>query len=333
MRTVTGSHLTVECYDANVWLQERNLIRVTANDSRIKTIQLKEGHHTAQVVATYTLDVRSQVVIDATEILRRGGDWDIGMGLATLYIIDPLDGSYIQLSASVAGLIRPNAGFIPKRETDAIIEPPSVMLASIDTLLPIEQRVTGLQFECYADVFSEIHRYTDTGRDIPAYVSGGGLEFFDADHSVVNIKYLTTKRGYEPKAKNVRILRLDCDKNYAAVRWVSAAGVKKIHTFEVVKRKSETAEQYELLTYDGSYNVTKGRKDGLTLKLDGLNNYDMWYYSDVCHSSFVEVSLDGLEWQRVNVTTKAISFPDGNAGKLNTLLVELNYKKYDAFSL
>ncbi len=133
--------------------------------------------------------------------------------------------------------------------------------------------------------------------------------------------------------RRIPIRPLMCGREYVAVRWVSCTGATRVHTWMVSKRKSESANNVNLLTQDGSYNVAKGRKDGFAIRLEGLMTYDYWYYSDVCYSSDVEVSFDGETWQRVNVVTKGVTLMDGDAGKLNNLEVELNYKEYDAVGM
>ena len=80
------------------------------------------------------------------------------------------------------------------------------------------------------------------------------------------------------------------------------------------------------------YDDVKGREDSFTIRLDGLNNYDLWYYADLITSSSVKVTLDGEKWQKVQVTEKNITLPDGEANN-GILEISLNYAKYDAVAM
>ena len=98
-------------------------------------------------------------------------------------------------------------------------------------------------------------------------------------------------------------------------------------------RKQTTKNAYSLLPIDGEYIEIKGREDGFTLRLDRLNTYDLWYYSDVLQSSNVQVSDDAQGWQRVQVTEKSITLPDGEAGTNGVLEIAVNYREYDAVAM
>lgn len=126
---------------------------------------------------------------------------------------------------------------------------------------------------------------------------------------------------------------LDCEHTYAAVRWVSATGLTRVHTFEVRDLTQTADETISLETPDGTYDQLRSRRDSFKLYLGGLNSYDYWYYSDVINSSTVEVSLDGENWRRVEVTTKSVTIPNANSGKLNNLDINVNWREYDAVAM
>jgi hypothetical protein len=89
---------------------------------------------------------------------------------------------------------------------------------------------------------------------------------------------------------------------------------------------------YQLLTLDNSYDEIKGRVDNFDLYIDELLPYDLWYYADVVTSSKVEVSLDGQNWHRVQVTTKNVTIPTGTMGN-GKLEITVNWRKYDAVTM
>lgn len=126
---------------------------------------------------------------------------------------------------------------------------------------------------------------------------------------------------------------LDCERTYAAVRWVSATGLTRVHTFEVRDLAQTADDNISLETPDGTYSQLRGRTDGFKLCIDNLNAYDYWYYADVINSSTVKVSLDGENWRTVEVTTKSATIPNANSGKLSKLEITVNWREYDAVNM
>jgi hypothetical protein len=129
--------------------------------------------------------------------------------------------------------------------------------------------------------------------------------------------------------EHINLRELECGHVYAAVEWTSFSGVTRRHTFEVVKQTSEPINEVQIETINNEYDERKGRRDGFTLKLEGLSRYDMWYYGDILTSSKVRVSLDGTTWRQVQVTGKAIELPTSDEGALNVLEIPVNYRHYD----
>lgn len=124
-----------------------------------------------------------------------------------------------------------------------------------------------------------------------------------------------------------------CDVEYVFVRWVSFTGITRCHIIPARKATISTADAFSLLPIDNEFVNIKGREDGFTLAMDGLNQYDLWYYADIITSSKVEVSIDnGTTWDRVEITDKSITLPDGERtdGKLE---IQVNWKRYDAVAL
>lgn len=316
MRTFTDHGLTVIAFDANVWLQERNLLRVTDEQSQAgEPINLYRvtGTTTTRytLISTYSTDSRGEVIIDLSDYIRvHAKDTDRRVA------IENRVGNNVIIDFTAAGLINPTNVLIPQNSMriPVLVSFPSVCFLPIDNV-PTIFELRGVPAGSGWEAGSYDGNFEEGANEIP--------------NSVSLFNYGDMARNHGSKVLNP----LECNKTYAAVRWVSFTGATRCHTWEVVRSKTETSSAFELETADGSYNTVKGRVDGFSLRLDGLNDYDYWYYSDVCHSSSVEVSLDGVTWQRVDVTTKGVTIPDGNAGKLNTLIVELNYRKYDAVTM
>lgn len=306
MRTLTDGSLIVQAFDAGVWKQERNVLVIT--DTEVQAVTLYRQAAQWQKLATYKLDDAGRVVIDLSDYVR--------VNQTGVIVVEDDDQNAVFVDYNVVGLINPTNVLIPKNSMriPVLVSFPSVCFLPIDNV-PTIFELRGVPAGSGWEAGSYDGNFEEGANEIP--------------NSVSSFNYGDMARNYGSKVLNP----LECNKTYAAVRWVSFTGAIRCHTWEVVRSKTETSGAFELETADGSYNTIKGRVDGFSLRLDGLNDYDYWYYSDVCHSSSVEVSLDGVTWQRVDVTTKGVTIPDGNAGKLNTLIVELNYRKYDAVTM
>lgn len=133
--------------------------------------------------------------------------------------------------------------------------------------------------------------------------------------------------------QSVAIVPRLCGVNYAAVRWVSATGHKRQATWEYGEHKQQTGDVVSIENVTGEYAGSKGREDGLTLRLDGLTAFDVWYYGDIITSSSVELSLDGSTWRAVKVESKDVTIPDGDGGELQELKVNITYAEYDAVAM
>lgn len=306
MRTLTDGSLIVQAFDAGVWKQERNVLVIT--DTEVQAVTLYRQAAQWQKLATYKLDDAGRVVIDLSDYIR--------VNQTGVIVVEDDDQNAVFVDYNVVGLINPTNVLIPQNSMriPVLVSFPSVCFLPIDNV-PTIFELRGVPAGSGWEAGSYDGNFEEGANEIP--------------NSVSSFNYGDMARNHGSKVLNP----LECNKTYAAVRWVSFTGATRCHTWEVVRSKTETSSAFELETADGSYNTVKGRVDGFSLRLDGLNDYDYWYYSDVCHSSSVEVSLDGVTWQRVDVTTKGVTIPDGNAGKLNTLIVELNYRKYDAVTM
>lgn len=328
MRTFTDGNLTVVAPDFVVWLQEKNLLFITGEAGH------RVGVHYRSYVPTYTLDEEGKAVVDISELLRVAP-----LTTTTPFVFD-YDGEQmlIEIYFTRGGLINPKNVLIPHDETLAkILAFDNAELALLQNELFIVPPAKMIMAPTNVQIAFELNSVLVAERDYDMFMSA----LVDGNWSAVRIqnacvlprramRFILNEDYIGTNLIDRTLQPMECGKRYAAVRWVSFTGQTRCHTFEVVKANSNTIDSVELLTIDGSYNVVKGREDRFGLRLDNLTAYDFWYYSDVCHSSKVEVSMDGVEWQQVDVLTKTVSLPDGDAGKFNTLNVELKWRKYDA---
>lgn len=242
-----------------------------------------------------------------------------------LFFRQELSTTQINITVNVVGLINPANALIPKHDVAdaAYVVPPTKIISS-------NGFYTSLQFELrpISPYLSwTIKEWDDTGALVYQGTTPGGAVVLD-DTIVSKIELTNSGKVI------TRVFRsMLCDKEYALVKWISFTGVERRHVWEVVKHTISQADVTSLVTMDENYREIKGRVDGLTLMLDGLNAYDFWYYSDVVLSSNVQISLDGgVTYERVQVTSKSATIPDGD-GANGKLEITINWRHYDAVNM
>ena len=139
--------------------------------------------------------------------------------------------------------------------------------------------------------------------------------------------------GTKEVVQSVIVQKRLCGVTYADVRWISATGHERIATMELREHTVAVGDKLNIEAADGEYDERKGREDNLVLRLQGLTQYDVWYYGDIVTSSSVDISLDGSTWRTVRVTSKDVTIPDGNGGELQELKVTITYADYDAVAM
>lgn len=119
----------------------------------------------------------------------------------------------------------------------------------------------------------------------------------------------------------------ECGRVYGSFRWVSREGVIKQHIFEI-RNQNRGAEAVEFLTIPENFDVRKAQSYGFVGYIDGLTDYDLYYYSDIVTSSKVEFSFDGVNnFRRVNITTDNIEIYTGRENQELTFdVVFCNYE-------
>lgn len=122
----------------------------------------------------------------------------------------------------------------------------------------------------------------------------------------------------------------------ALLEWESFVGLKKQHVFKVSEQKIVSANDYSLALLDNAPNAVKGREESLTLYIDELDAYDIWYYSDILTSSSVQLLAADEQLMgtgiSVEVVTKNVTIPSGDKadGKIE---FEILIKRYDAVAM
>lgn len=296
---------------ANIWKQDRFIIKFTANSAGMTVLLWTNRHGSvSSPLAKYTADADGMVYIDMSDYIRTYVDGTSVTSLTiTVYDVSSTTSTVV---GYYKGLIDPANVIIPPHELAAYIVPPSLMY--IDGT----QNDT-VKAELYA---TDLTNYTVSG-DANLATNKRYIGRIEGDFT---LSRLTASESYSPKT-------FACDVRYGLVRWTSLTGTTRAHYMEVCKPTISTKDNYSLLRLDNEYEEMKGRTDGLTLRLTGLNAYDVWYYSDVLTSGRVELSLDeGTTWVRVQITNKSVTIPDGEAidGKVE---LQVNWRRYDAINM
>ena len=318
----TRGNLTVEYnFGEGVWTMQKNVLRVSvagASESVQVTLELDD-------LITYQTDNSGRVLIDLSDYLRtieQGGS----VTLAVSY-----NGDLVTISADIVGLIDPREMIIPPATRYEMvgcvsIAPPHKWLQSLFGLSDsvefyITQQTQSAEFRYLSGALSNVSKTLAAGLNelqIPADASGMNLRCVIDD--VARLQRYTRSA-------------LLCGRTYAAVEWISRAGMKKRHTLEVtrVTYSTDGATEFQIAL---GFDVTKGQAVGFTLRLQGLTRYDYWYYSDIITSNDVRVALveadaDLGDETRVQVVTSKAVVPD-SAGSYD-LEIEVKYKRYDEF--
>lgn len=302
-----------------LWKQERLIAYIEAHSQAEATIKFWSDLHGSQSApfATYTTQANGKCYIDLTDYMRAF------RSVTKLLFYDSSNTTTYEVTCSVVGLINPHGALKPEPvvpETDIL--PPSLMYKAVS------QYGAQIQFEMYgistSYYWATLHMFT-----MPGNVEIDKARTVALANSVTALKLLY----YNGMVYQTSFIKpLLCDHAYAMVRWVSLSGVTRCHTFEMLKETAESAGNYSLLPIDNEYVTIKGRKDGVTMHIEGLTPYDVWYYADVLTSSKVEVSLDGTNWAQVDVDTKSVTIPEGTSAN-NKFEFKVNYKRYDAVAM
>ena len=297
--------ITLATTNVAYWKQERLILTYNGNGDKLHIWSSLSGSY-ASPIAKYTPDTDGNVYIDLTDYIRAYGN-------CSVYLQDEAQGASVYTATiTVEGLINPWNVIVPYHYGNDYtrVQMPNKMI----------EPIVG------APLIAEFY-YNGAG----ALFTGGATISQDARQITI-----TGDFSYKPVpygvSRNYNLVRRMCELEYAYVRWVSFSGITRVHVFEISKLKTDTADAYSMLPIDNEYIEIKGRVDGFNLYLDDLLPYDLWYYADVIISSKVEVSLDGQNWNQVQVTNKNVTIPTGEIGN-GKIEITVNWRKYDAVTM
>lgn len=310
MRNYESKGWNVTAFDNAVYLQEKMIVSVTDSQMNGGIVKLykQPSKESQYLLASYHTDEHFSVDIDLTDYIRAF------RSLGQITIVADDDATF-NITWSVAGLINPSSLIIPRQtkyDEPWTIFFPAMMLkdCGFGNIVELQGVGSGAGWEAGSYGSGDLHNGSN---EFPV-----GLTIFEFG---------------DVNAHTCVLKPLECGVRYATVEWTSCTGSIKRHTWIVKGVTSEVDETINLQTLDGVSRQIKGRRDGFTIALGGLNAYDIWYYSDIIFSSNVRISLDGQTWRNVSVEGKSVTLPDGDFGEFSKLEINVNYRRYDAFGL
>lgn len=153
--------------------------------------------------------------------------------------------------------------------------------------------------------------YTLYGGDIQAEV--GALADFTFDGSEVaaptNEQYVECILGEASNDVTINdwhtvLQDVPCGQPYKLVQWRGRLGGQKEHYWLIKDRKWSVGDSVELQSR--GYEARKAATETMTLYIDDLSDYDVYYYADLITSDVV--IIDG---KQASVKTSSITYPNG----------------------
>lgn len=300
------------------WLSDRLLVLVQVNGQETGTEELLL--YCAPIGwVPYALDTNRYCIMDLTDIVRtyQGQTISIGWGQHPI----PQEDEAVIIRTGALGLINPAGVLIPEREDDDLcaINAPSVMLAPFGSL--------QIVFEMWASDENSYYFATGRVKENPGDTVQNFARTVTLSHDTNHVEFWHLN---DDAYRVLDIQPLSCERTYACVEWVSFTGQTRRHIFEISKAEVDSDEVISLENLANQWTEIKGRVDCFNLRLENLNRYDLWYYSDIITSSRVRVTIDGVNWYDVQVNGTKYVIPETNAGKFSTLEIPIKFRRYDA---
>lgn len=317
MRNINTSTLTVRIFDADPYLNERNML--TFRSTKVGTITLYIN--SVAVMSVAYPKANSDVTLDLSDIVKTYPN------PVTAILTDTSTTASITWNAS-GKLVNPDTTIRPAYNKENL-------------LVNFDPTNGGL-------IFAPSSTYS--GDTFIAYSGGGGVTFdyyslgqdtldnnfydypTETTDKVINI---LTGNGNEKVVLELR--SFDC-RRYCALRWESMfkKNIYKNHTFviaEISGEADDTTECYNVID-DGTSRLLKNRVEKCVVLLENLTTYDVWYYSDLITSNnvffdFIENGQRVGKERRVQVLSKSLSTSMNDAKRVD-LQFEILIKKIDA---
>ena len=317
MRTINTSTLTITIFDADPYLNERNMM--TFRSTKVGTITLYINS-VAVMSITYP-KANLDVTLDLSDIVKTYPN------PTTATLTDGTTTATITWSAS-GKLVNPDTTIRPAYNKESL-------------LVNFDPTNGGLIFAPSS---------TFSGDTFIAYSGGGAITFDmvssgndtvdDTAYDVVTEPIDKEINLFTGKNNEVIVLELrsfDC-RRYCSLRWESMfkKNLYKNHTFviaEISGEADDTTECYNVID-DGTARLLKNRVEKCVVLVENLTPYDVWYYSDLITSNnvffdFIENGQRVGKERRVQVLSKSITTSMNDAKRVD-LQFEILIKKIES---
>lgn len=317
MRNINISTLTIKIFDADPYINERNLM--TFRSTKTGTITLYINGVAVMRVAYPQANL--DVTLDLSDIVKTYP------APTTATLNDGATTAHVTWSAS-GKLVNPDTTIRPNYGKESL-------------LVNFDPTNGGLIFAPSSTFPGDTFlAYSGGGTITFDMVSSGNDTVDDAVYDVITEPTDKVINIFTGKGNEVVVLELrsfDCRK-YCALRWESMfkKNIFKNHTFiiaEVSGEADDTTECYNVID-DGTSRLLKNRVEKCVVLVENLTPYDVWYYSDLITSNnvFFDFIEDGQrvgKERRVQVLSKSLTTSMNDAKRVD-LQFEILIKKIEA---
>ena len=317
MRTINTSTLTIRIFDADPYLNERNMMKFRSTKSGLVLLYINS---VPVMLIAYPQQGR-EVTLDLSDIVR------IYPNPSSVTLTDTSTTATITWSAS-GKLVNPATTIRPAYNKESFLvnfDPTNggVIFAPSSTYI-------GDTFIAYSGGGSITFNYQSIGQDTIDNI----MYDYPTEQTDKTIDIYT---GNGDEVVVLELRSFDC-RRYCALRWESMfkKNLYKNHTFviaEISGEADDTTECYNVID-DGTSRLLKNRVEKCVVLVENLTPYDVWYYSDLITSNnvffdFIENGQRVGKERRVQVLSKSLTTSMNDAKRVD-LQFEILIKKIDA---
>ena len=304
MRTQTIGNIKVTLFDEVVYDREKNLVvveRLTATPTWVD-LQVDNYGNTIR----YYFDQTDKITIDWSDIIRSADGGEVNITAET--------SEYFNFEYTA------KHGVMPMNT----IEPPYVMWQAAAQSIEVIHNYGFLLDALVNNVWVEV---------VATHITYNGAILIPYRATYIRYKLGTADDDIEDIPYSYILLKNTfCSQRFVRIKWLSSYGNYKQQLFEVEDRTTESTERQEKATLTNNYSVIKNRVDSLTAVMRDITAHDIEYYSDLITSNevFILEYESEIEYERVDVTTKKITIPNGVSQKYD-FKIDINIRHYDLF--
>ena len=317
MRNINTSTLTIRIFDADPYLNERNLMKFRSTKSGTITLYINS---VAVMSVTYP-KANIYVTLDLSDIVKTYPN------PTTATLTDTSTTATITWNAS-GKLVNPDTTIRPNYGKESLLvnfDPTNggLIFAPSSTYL-------GDTFIAYSGGGTITFNYQSIGQDTIDNI----IYDYPTEQTDKTIDIYT---GNGNEVAVIELRSFDC-RRYCALRWESMfkKNLFKNHTFiisEISGEADDTTECYNVID-DGTSRLLKNRVEKCVVLVENLTPYDVWYYSDLITSNnvffdFIENGQRVGKERRVQVLSKSLTTSMNDAKRVD-LQFEILIKKIEA---